>query len=304
MAHLLKKIKIIILSAEIKLSPLFQFTQRVEEHHLFLIAAGIAFNILLYMIPLLLVGVYFITEFFGVDIITKLLIESIEGVLPPNNTTTELLQSTLQEVNLIFSKSSFAGWLGIISLVWLSSTLLSSIRSGLNRILEIKTPRIFFFYKIKDIFLVIMIMVFFTISSYFIPIYSIIQSFITDKIQPPYVWYFSQFYLTIATLVTSFIMFYAIFKLLPNDRVPGFVVLLSTLICIITIELSRNVFAWYILQFGTYGKFYGTYAVLVSVAVWIYYLTLIMLFSVEISKFLYDKLQERKVTKKLNEAQN
>jgi uncharacterized BrkB/YihY/UPF0761 family membrane protein len=68
--------------------------------------------------------------------------------------------------------------------------------------------------------------------------------------------------------------------------------------------LSRNVFAWYILQFGTYGKFYGTYAVLVSVAVWIYYLTLIMLFSVEISKFLYDKLQERKVTKKLNEAQN
>ena len=273
---------------EIKFSPLIKFFERVDEHHLFLIAAGIAFNIILYMIPLLLVGVYFINEFFGADSVSKLIIETAEKILPPNNTTTELLQSTITEVNLIFSQSSFVGWIGIISLLWLSSTLLSSLRSALNRILEIKTTKIFVFYKFKDVFLIILLMIFFTISSYFIPLYSILQSFITEHIKPPYNWYFSQLFLTIVTLVTTFIMFFSIFKFLPNSRVPRSIVLMSTLISVIGIELSRNVFAWYIIRFGTYGKFYGTYAVLISVGVWIYYLSLIMLFSVEISKYIYE----------------
>ena len=75
---------------------------------------------------------------------------------------------------------------------------------------------------------------------------------------------------------------------MPNNKLPRVVVLLSTAICVVGMELSRIIFAWYISSVSNYGKFYGTYAVVMSMAVWIYYSSLIILLSAEISKYLYD----------------
>jgi membrane protein len=300
----MKRLKIILLWIEIRLSSFFKFIDRLEEHHVFLMAAGIAFNIFLYLIPLFLVSVYVVNLIFGADNITHILIKYIDSVLPPNNSTEKLLEDILTEVNLIFKHSSIVGWVGIAVLIWLSSTLLSAIRTGLNRIFEIETPRVFVFYKIKDIILIFLLMLMMIISSYIVPLYSITYNLVIQNIRPPYDWYFSRLFMTAATMLTSGIMFFGIFKFLPNDKIPRFIVGVSTFICVIAVELSRNIFAWYIIKFGTYGKFYGTYAVIVSVAVWIYYLTLIILFSAEISKFLYDKRAEKRRTKIIKKLEN
>jgi membrane protein len=73
---------------------------------------------------------------------------------------------------------------------------------------------------------------------------------------------------------------------------PRFVLFLSTGISVIAIELARYIFAWYISSISNYGKFYGTYAVIISMAVWLYYSSLIILLSAEISKFIYDKMNK------------
>jgi membrane protein len=300
----MKRLKIIFLWIQIRLSSFFKFIDRLEEHHVFLMAAGIAFNIFLYLIPLFLVSVYLVNLIFGADNITHILIKYIDSVLPPNTSTNKLLEDILTEVNLIFAHSSIVGWVGIAVLIWLSSTLLSAIRTGLNRIFEIETPRVFVFYKIKDIVLILLLMLMMIISSYIVPLYSIIYNLVIEHISPPYDWYFSRLFMTAATMLTSGIMFFGIFKFLPNDKMPRFIVGISTFLCVIAVELSRNIFAWYIVKFGTYGKFYGTYAVIVSVAVWIYYLTLIILFSAEISKFLYNKRAEKRRTKIIKKLEN
>ncbi len=300
----MKKLKIIILWLEIRLSSLFKFIDRLEDHHIFLMAGGIAFNIFLYLIPLFLVSVYLVNQIFGADNITQILVQYIDSVLPPNSSTNQLLEDILKEVNLIFKQSSIVGWVGIGVLVWLSSTLLSAIRTGLNRIFEIETPRVFVIYKIKDIILIFLLMLMMIISSYIVPLYSIAYNVVIEHIKPPYDWYFSRMFMTGATLLTSAIMFFGIFKFLPNDKMPRFIVTISTFICVIAVELSRNIFAWYIVKFGTYGKFYGTYAVIVSVAVWIYYLTLIILFSAEISKFFYDRRKEKQRAKIIKKLEN
>lgn len=284
-----KRLKIIWLEIQIKWDPILKFFEKVDEHHLYLISAGIAFNILLYLIPLILVAVYIIDLIFGADLITGTIIEALSNVLPPNSTTTELLKGTIEEVNTILKSSTILGGVGIVTLLWLSSTLLSSMRSGLNRIFDIKTPKIFFLYKIKDIGLVILIMFLVLISSYFVPLFSIIRSYLSSNIQPPYDWFFSQIFLTSLTLISSFVMFFLVYKFLPNGKIPNFIVMLSTIMSVVTIELSRRFFGWYVSGFGNYGKFYGTYAVLVSVAMWVYYLTLIMLFSAELAVYINDK---------------
>ncbi|GAB1370343.1 hypothetical protein MASR1M45_04030 [Candidatus Kapaibacterium sp.] len=63
---------------------------------------------------------------------------------------------------------------------------------------------------------------------------------------------------------------------------------MATVISVIGIEASRYIFTWYISSLSNYGKFYGTYAVIISMAVWIYYSAVIILLSAEISKYIYD----------------
>ena len=294
---MLRRLKKIYFQFEIKFNPIKIFFDRVEEHHLYLIAAGIAFNILLYLMPLMLVAVYIVNIIVGVDVISGELVKTLDSILPPNTETTDFIQSTLKEVNLIFGKSTYVGWIGIISLLWLSSTLISSLRSGLNRIFDAKTPKMFFIYRIKDIFLILLMTILFIISSYLVPVYSVFQTMMTSNLKPPYNWYLSNIFVVSVSLFTSFMMFFIIFKFLPNKKMPKFIVFLSTFISVVCIEISRNLFSWYIIKFGTYGKFYGAYAVLVSIAFWVYYLTLIILLSAELSQYIDEIRQARKFRK-------
>ena len=292
---MLKILALIIAKIKVFYEETAKFVDRIEKHHVFLIAAGIAFNILLYLIPLFLVMLYLVDVIIGAETITSFLTIFAREILPPTDTTQEMLNSTLKEVNMILDKSSIAGWIGIISLIWLSSTFFSSIRSGLNRVFDIETPKIFFVYRIKDVLLTLILTVFMFLSTYILPIFSLVTSSLQQALEPPLDVIFSKISVFVFSLIVSVTFFFVIFRFIPNKKLPLFVVLGSTTLCVVSVEILRNIFAWYILQFGTYGKFYGTYAVIVSMAVWIYYLTLTILFSGELSRFFHEKLLEWKL---------
>jgi membrane protein len=264
-----------------------EFFNRADKHHIFLLSGGIAFNLLLYLIPLLLVAVYIVNIVFGVDSITSFLRESIGSYMPPGAFAEDTLNEAIHEVYSILAKSALAGWIGIITLLWLSSLLLSSIRTGLNTIFSIATPKIFIFYKIKDIFSIIVMTLLILISSYILPLISIIPTYLDNNF-PNYGTHFSQIYFIIFSLVNSIILFYLLFRFIPNDKMPRFVRYLSISLCVVLVEVSRHIFSWYISGVSAYGKFYGTYAILASIALWIYYLTLIILASAEFSNLIYD----------------
>lgn len=287
MNNLLKKIWRWIVKAY---NTIDEFSLVADKHHIFLVAAGVAFNILLYLIPMMLMALYTINQIFGVEMIASFLTNFLSDILPHNEMTSNMLTSTIQEVNLIFGQSTVAGIIGLISLAWLSSTLFSSLRSGLNTVFEIETRKIFVFYKIKDIVLTVLIAVLMLISSYALPLASVLMSSIQGVLQPPLRDWFSQFSVMMISLSSSFLLYFGLFRFVPNKRQPKFIVYISTLLSVVLIEISRRVFSWYVVRFGTYGKFYGTYAVLVSIAVWIYYMILIILLSAEISSFIYRKV--------------
>jgi membrane protein len=90
------------------------------------------------------------------------------------------------------------------------------------------------------------------------------------------------------SLTTSFLLIYFIYRWVPNQRIPRKPRIFATISTVIMIELSRHLFAWYLSSVSNYGKFYGTYAVIVSIAVWVYYSSLIILLSAELGKFIYD----------------
>ncbi len=274
-------------------SAVFLLLQRMEDHHIFLIAAGIAFNILLYLIPMILVIVYILNITVGATDMSIGIVNLLKDVLPPDESTKTFLKDTIDEVYMIFEKSSVAGWVGIFSLLWLSSTLFSSLRTGLNRIFNISTNKVFFVYKIKDIFLtfILAFFIFFStvlFSTFTAPVLDFIQSYAQGNMPEFLQIIFSKAVLVGLSLITSFILFFMLFTIVPNRRLPRFIIFLSTAICVVMVEISRNLFSLYVSSFGTYGRFYGTYAIIVSIAFWVYYLILIVLMAAEISRFVYE----------------
>ncbi len=276
------------------------FTIRLEHHHVFLMSAGVAFNILLYLMPMLLMALYVINKIFGVEMIASFLTAIAEEILPPNELSNNMLASTLKEVGMIFGSSSTAGLIGLLSLIWLSSTLFASIRTALNRIFDISTPKIFFIYRVKDIFLTFIISILILLSSYVMPLVSLMVTTLQQNLRPPYSEFFSEMTVRMFSMGVSFLLFFGLFRFVPNKKQPWFIILASTILSVIFLELSRNIFAWYVGKFGTYGKFYGTYAVIVSVAFWIYYSILIILLSGETSRYFYEKVIHPRKKRKLN----
>jgi membrane protein len=271
--------------------------ERMSRHHMFLIAAGIAFNILLYLIPLLLVIVYVISSFYSVNDISSFLSNSFNEILPPGPQSRALLEGTIKEVSSIFTKSGAVGIIGIGALLWLSSILLGSLRTGLNAIFHLPSTRNFIIYKIRDIFLTILILVMVLITIYILPMLTIVNSSLHSFIPTYFAPYFSRLYIISASLIASFILFYLLFRFAPNKRLNRGVRLYATFFCVIFVEISRHAFSYYISGASSYGKFYGAYAIIASMAVWLYYLTLIILLSAELSQLIYEARIERKKIK-------
>ena len=271
------------------------FFERVEQHHLYLLSAGIAFNILLYLIPLLLIAIYLVNIITEVGSVSTFLTTALQGVLPPSNKTYTFLKTTIEEVNSILSGSSVAGWIGIISLLWLSSTLLSSLRTALNRIFRIPSPYIFFIYKIKDIFLIVALALLVLVASLIFPLTTIAEELMSNSLPSSVQSIFSLIYSTLFSIVSSFLLVYLLFRFVPNKKTNRFIRFLSIGISVVFIEISRFLFAWYISGITSYGLFYGTYAILASVALWVYYFVLILMFSAEFSQFVDDLRKDEMV---------
>ncbi len=263
-------------------------SDRIDNHNIYLLASGISFNILIYILPLFLVVIYLINLFLGFDKIAIKFTSLAWEILPPNKSNEKIVQLVLSELKSIFTKSSYLGLYGIIGLLWVSSTLISAFRSSLNKIFNLQSTHFFLVYKLKDILLTLILTIFILIYSYIIPIISLLDSFLKKLFSDKIEWLFSNVFLTISSFIAGFVLYYFVFSYVPNKKIPRYSRLISTSICAILLELSRNIFAWYIISIADYGKFYGTYAIIVSILVWIYYSSLIMLISAEIGKYAFD----------------
>lgn len=267
---------------------------RLDKNHTFLVSAGISFNILLYLIPLFLVAVYIVNIIFGINTISTTLEEIAIKFLPPNENTINFIHTIINEVNYIFSRSSIAGWIGIIGLFWISSALFGSLRSGLNSVFEIESPYIFLVYRLKDIIITIILAVLVLILSFIVPLISVVTSLFIEILPDFLKWVFTGFNLTLISLLYSFILFYFIYRFIPNKKQANSIIILSTSLCIVLLEISRHLFGWYVIAVSNYGRFYGTYAIIISIAVWIYYFSLIILLSAEFSRLLYEVIKKKK----------
>ncbi len=272
----------------------YNFLQQIDNHHIFLLSAAITFNIILYIIPLILVSIFVATRFIDKKSFTELIANLLFSFLPETEGTYFFVSNLLLEIDNIFRVSAYAGWIGVFFLLWLSSTVFSSLRGSLNVVFDAKSTKIFVFYKLKDIVLTIVLSIFILLITYLLPLVEVINKLVGKFLPLTISSILSKMTIQVFWIALYFTFFMFVYKFIPSRRISFKIIIIASAICTVLSEIARMGFTYYLQNFASYSKFYGTYGLIVSILIWIYYLIFIILFSAELTLYLFPSLSNLK----------
>lgn len=264
-------------------------SNKLAQHNSFLMAAGLAFNIFLYFIPLILIGIFIATKLIDAQILDNTIETIVLEFLPPTESTLIFLYELLNEISKIQSGSLTSGIIGIVTLIWLSSLFVAALRSSLDKVMEIESPRHFIFYKIKDIVLTLVFPVIIIVYAIGLMGITVIVSFINSYVTIISDDIISEFSINLFSVLFTFVLFWLIYRYIPSQIIKTKLTLLAAAIGSSLIAIARWIFAFYLSYFSNYSTFYGAYAAIISLAIWVYYLSAIIIISLEISAVFFQK---------------
>lgn len=258
------------------------FLEDLGSRHLFLISAGIAFNALLCVFPLLLVALFIVGNLVNIDAFLPSLEIFLSTLLPMGESGTGAVSLILKEITSLFSHSSNAGWIGIPALLWTASALLSSFRSGMEAVFGTITEQSFVHVKVRDLWGTIVFIFLLIASTFLHPIASAFEGILFPIL--PDGLFITGIMVRIVAFLSPPMLFMFMYRTLPPKRLPWSMIRKATFLAWLLWESARMLFSWYVGKTPGFGIFYGTYAVLVIPAVWTYYTAVITLLSAELAK--------------------
>ena len=270
------------------------FVDITERRHIFLLASGIAFNQLLCLIPFVLVAISIVGGMLDETATKESVRQALAKVMPDGIQATETISHVIYELSAVFNYSSIAGWIAGFILLWTSSALYSSLRTGLNAIFHIETPRFFIIYKLKDMAFTIITVVLIVLTTFVSPAFTLAEDFGAWLLPDRTASVVFTLGARLTSLASTLVLFFFLYMFVPNRRLPWPVVIMSTLISVGLWEVARAVFTWYVGASVAISKFYGGYIALASLALWAYYSSLIFLFGAELAQFIHVRRTEHR----------
>ncbi len=264
-----------------------EFSDITDRRHIFLLASGIAFNLLLCTIPLVILILSIVSGFVDQELTKATVRKFLLNFLPNNSQATELIGAVIKELGAVFNYGTLAGWIAGAALLWLASTLFSSLRTGLNAIFHIPTPKFFFLYRIKDMVLTIVTATLIMLVTVMSPLMTLIETYWMDALSEQTEGLIFGFTVRAVSLVATAVLFFLLYRLVPNKKLPWPIVLMSTGFAVVMWELARILFSWYVDGAANFSKFYGGYVAITSFALWLYYSAFVFLLAAELGQYIH-----------------
>lgn len=269
--------------------------QRADQHHIFLLAGGLAFSLFVCMVPLLLIVFAGVGIILGIDryeVLFRQEIQSfIDRAIPYSEYSSHLQDFVIPRVIDFLRRNNWAGIVGVVGLVFASSGLFSSMRTVLNQVYQVRPSGPIFMGKLRDLALIVMVLVYFLLSTMILPAWSVVTGF-ADHVEFLQ-WLDFTGIQNAATKLFSFILILGAYSLVylavPERKQPRKVVLTSALSAAILWEAAKQLFGLYITELATFQRIYGAYALTVVVAFWIYYTSLVFIIGAEIGRLRYER---------------
>ena len=269
---------------------LLRITERMEDNHIFLSAGAIAFNTLLCFIPLILIVCYILGLYLDSESSVRTIDTYIDSLqLFPYER--EVLRSNLLSLITEFvSGSHLAGLIGLLGLVWTSSALFATLRTVLNQIFNVKDTKNIVISKIKDLSLLSLVgigLILITILLYGFTIVEGAGAGIFGQSNEK--WAFHGIFSHATSSIISFAILLVLFRLIPDRRLPFRIIMLMSGIAAMSWAVAKVAFAYYLIHLWSIGRIYGSYAVLIATALWVYYSSITLLIASEIGEMAMER---------------
>lgn len=259
------------------------------EDNIFFLAGGIAFNLLLAAVPFVLLFAsalaYLLNQ--SAEASSAEINEIVYRFLPASSQGEE---SPLGRVLIDIVKSRQAiGIYSVIGFVWFSTRLFGSLRSVLGLIFDIDSDRGIVAGKIFDIQITV-------VSSLLLVAYTALNAYLALATTQGLL-FLGEIGVRKETMgaleynigqIVAFLfialMFFALYKFLPNRKVRWQMALVGSLFTSLLLELAKRFFGAYVRSFDPGSLYSGTLAALVIVVVWTYYAAIIFILGGEVAQ--------------------
>ncbi|MGH7664638.1 MAG: YihY/virulence factor BrkB family protein [Gemmatimonadaceae bacterium] len=275
------------------------------EDNVFFLAGGIAFNILLAAVPfvlLLISGLGYVLNQ-SPDAASADVWALLHRLLPPHQETED--SNVHKLLNDIIRARGQIGFWSLVTFIWFSTRLFGSLRSVLCEVFDIEQDRGIVAGKVFDAKITV-------IATGLFAGYTAVSAYLAlarsrwDRLLATYgvrrdlmgeiEFRFGQL-LAFAFIV---LMFFALYKFLPNRRVRWQTALIGAVFTSVLFELAKAVFTEWVNQFNPGSIYSGTLYAIVIVVSWVYYAATIFVLGGEVGQ-VYELRRVRRLQREVLE---
>lgn len=243
-----------------------------------LLASGLAFDIILCVIPFFFVVISILGYTLSTDQAIAGAHEVLRQFLPRSH---EFFADTLPQ---IAAKRQFYGLVGIALFLFASSVAFGSVRTVLDTLFDASRRRNFFIGKGIDLLMML------AVATMFVLVVGIESALVflrgAGQQIPLLAGWLEPGWNLLGRLLgfgLTFGLFYLIFHVCPSQRISRRALLVACLIGTVLLELSKWFFAWFVAHATTYAVLYGTLSGFFFFLLWTYYASLAFILSATIA---------------------
>ncbi len=265
--------------------------KRIDEHHVFLFAGGLAFSIFICIIPFVLIIFAVLGNLLDSTYVQFQINTLIETIIPYSRYSEFVKKIIFNRINEVIAYRNIAGIIGGFGLLFAASSLFSSMRTILNKVYGVEIDVNIFIAKLRDFALVFMVIIIFFITTISMPTIDLLRQkageyntfeFLSNGI-------FSHVIFSLLSLLLIFIVFTVLYVTVPLRKLGRKATLMSALWAAVLWEAAKQLFGYYLYNFAAFNRIYGAYALVVVVAFWIYYSSVVFIIGAEIGHLYYER---------------
>ena len=217
----------------------------------------------------------------------------IDTIIPYYEYSEFVKKIIFTRINEVIEYKTIAGIIGGFGLFFAASGLFSSMRTILNQVFGSTKNVNLLLGKLRDFALVVMVILIFFLTTICAPIIDVLaqsagQFQELEFFKAPI---FHHFFLTLLSFTIIFLVFSVLYITVPLKKLKKRSIFVSAFWAALLWETAKQLFGYYLYHFSSFGKIYGTYALVVVVAFWIYFSSVVFIVGAEIGK-LFQERQE------------
>ena len=259
----------------------------VEDDVLFM-ASAVAFNLLVAMLPLILLGIGVTAYVLSAQVSdpVEAIVALVVGLLPEGSQGASPSGVVRNIVASLLEQRSGLTFFGALLFVWLSTRLVGTLRIALREIFDIAQARGIIQGKIFDIQVVVVGILLLTVNLGMVVALETTVRFGVDffglggAALSGAEWLFGQT-LAAAAIWTLFLVMY---RYLPARRIPWRTAMVAATFAAACHEALKHGFSWYATEVADYTSTWGNLATVAILFFWIYYEALVFILGGEVGQ--------------------